>query len=220
MINKDENVVLTRAQVRNCDKVAIEKYGIPGIVLMENAAKNATIEILKILKSDQKVAIVAGSGNNAGDGFAIARHLHDNGIDVEIVILANRNKFKGDALTNLSIIEKMGLIIKWANELKTADLADIAVVVDAMLGTGASGPPREPIRQAIGIINDSDRKTIALDVPSGLDCDTGQASELAIKADLTITFAAMKKGFANLVAAKYTGDIKAVSIGIDTNLLL
>lgn len=236
MKQKDQNFgekpVLSRDQVRACDRIAMERYQINGLVLMENAGGAAARQVLSLLEKrvHPRVAILAGTGNNAGDGFVVARHLNNSDIDLDILILGSRDKYKGDALSNLRIIERMNLPITTVemedvqaryNEIKK-HLEPIDLIVDAMLGTGTSGEPREPIKTAIHVINEYvDSKTIvALDIPSGLDCDSGKPLEIAVRADHTITFAALKKGFLSPDARPYIGEITIASIGIDTRRLL
>ena len=232
MSNKPpDDLVLTRQQVRRCDAVAIERFGINGLVLMENAGSAAARFIIKHLKepAQAQVLIVAGTGNNGGDGFVVARHLANVAVTVSLIVCGSRDRVKGDALANLQIAEKMNLPIIWLDQVDTekvtstiqsiADSPDIEIIVDALLGTGTSGPPRQPIRAAIEAINQSAKPVISLDIPSGLDCDTGRPLELAIRADHTVTFAAIKKGFLVPTARSFTGQITVASIGIRTDWL-
>lgn len=230
-----EQIILSRQQVRQCDVVAMEKFSVSGLVLMENAGRGATDSILEFLDDpiNMKIYILAGIGNNGGDGFVIARHLFNRGISVEVILCGPRDRIQGDALSNLVIIEKMGLAISSIdvdsldNDIKQLNKklleSQVSVIVDAMLGTGAKGSPRDPYCRVIKLINQvhssSGKKVVALDIPSGLDCDSGLVEDIAIEADLTVTFAAMKKGFLVEQAKPYLGDIKVVSIGIDTSLL-
>ena len=232
-------LVLSRQQVRACDTTAIEKYKVPSLLLMENAGSAAARYILNLLDSpaDSGVCIIAGHGNNAGDGFVVARHLANESVNVEILICASRDRVKADALTNLIIIENMNLPIHY---LKTASQSDdeallksvsqtvkklagtqqVNLVVDALLGTGIIGPPKQPIRTVIESLNQINKTIVALDIPSGLDCDTGIPLDLAICAHHTITFAAMKKGFLIPSAQSYIGQVSVVPIGIRTDFLI
>ena len=222
-------LILTREQVRECDRVAMERFAIAGLVLMENAGLGASRYILALLDRDYqdhpgRVFIAAGTGNNAGDGFVVARHLTNAGIVVDVAVFGDRGRIKGDAMSNLIVIEKMAVPICFV-EQPDPDVAKTTVerlagparlVVDALLGTGTAGPPREPIRSAIEAINNARKPVVAIDIPSGLDCDTGRSLTPAICAAHTITFAASKKGFTHSRARRYTGDVTVVSIGIDT----
>jgi NAD(P)H-hydrate epimerase len=219
-------IVLSRQQVRQCDQVAIDRFGVPGVVLMENAGRAAARIILNELNrvAERRVCLLAGTGNNGGDGFVVARHLFNRGVSVDILIFGPREKIQGDALINLAIAEKMSLPISYRQDTATLSTeikaGNFALVIDAMLGTGTAGPPREPIRSAIRILNALDKPVVSLDIPSGLDCDTGQPLETAVYAKKTITFAALKKGFLQPQAHKYTGEVSVASIGIATSLLI
>jgi hydroxyethylthiazole kinase-like uncharacterized protein yjeF len=227
--NGQAGLVLSREQVRRCDRIAIERFEINGLVLMENAGAAAARLILSLPDdiASSGVCVVAGVGNNAGDGFVVARHLSNANVPVEVILCGSRERYKGDAEANLRIIERMGLPIiclepgqpEAAAAVIRSHAAATAIIVDAMLGTGAAGAPREPICSAIEVINDSQKTVVALDIPSGLDCDTGQPIDSAVRADHTVTFAAMKKGFQSPEAGKYTGDITVASIGIKTSFL-
>ncbi len=221
----DEDIVLTRAQVREVDRRAIEEYGIPGIVLMENAGRNAADAIRRRLRGRGRVAIVCGRGNNGGDGFVIARHLANAGIEVELFLACDPERLSGDAATNHEIVRRMSLP---GHPFDTADriesladrLAAAEVIVDAILGTGFSGDVRAPLDHAIDAVNTSHIKTIvAIDVPSGLDCDTGRPSNATIRAGATITFVARKPGFDAPGASDFTGEVHVVDIGAPATLV-
>jgi NAD(P)H-hydrate epimerase len=222
-------IVLSRRQVRDCDRVAIERFGINGLVLMENAGSAAAGYIIGLLERPvaASVCVIAGTGNNAGDGFVVARHLSNADVAVNVLICGSRDRIKGDALSNLCIIENMSLPIEYispscenVSEVVTKRVGCVDVIVDAMLGTGAAGPPREPICSIIEVVNKLQVTVVALDIPSGLDCDSGEPLGPAIKADHTITFVAMKKGFVGGQASRYTGHVTVASIGIRSDLLL
>ena len=220
-------LVLSREQVRACDEAALERLGICGLVLMENAGLRAAEHVLRLLdeKGSSGVCIVAGLGNNGGDGFVVARQLCNAGVRVAVVVCGARERIKGDALANLAIVERMPVAIRCVSEADGAAAAitecskGAAVVVDAMLGTGTSGEAREPMRTAIETINGLGKTVVALDIPSGLDCDTGEPMGATVRADSTVTFAAMKKGFGQPGAAEFTGAVTVASIGIDVGLL-
>jgi len=227
--NQQERLILSRDQVRACDGVAIEKYEINGLVLMENAGAAAARHILDLLQKSggKRVAILAGAGNNAGDGFVVARHLVNEGIEVDVLICVVRERFQGDALSNLMIMEHMEIPIQYADPESAEGIAAAIqkigsksdMLVDALLGTGTVGAPREPFRTAITTINQLDLPVVALDIPSGLDCDSGFPLGIAVRANHTVTFAAIKKGFSNPQAFEYTGVVTLASIGIHTRYL-
>ena len=219
-------VVMTKDQVRAVDSWAINTIGIPGVVLMENAGRSCAELIKEKLKdvAAPKVCIFCGTGNNGGDGYVIARHLLNSGFEVVVVICGNREKVKGDAKINLDILERLGLPIEQLN-LKDGDVpdkveafaADADMIVDGLFGTGLSGQLSDDYQQLIETINACDCPILAVDIPSGLDCDAGQPLGAAIRASYTVTFVAVKKGFASESAAKYTGEIFVASIGVEPN---
>jgi NAD(P)H-hydrate epimerase len=229
-------LTLSRDEVRRIDKLAIEKLGIPGVVLMENAGRSAASVVLRLLHEEMKldpekstVAIFCGGGNNGGDGYVIARQLVNAGINIRIYAAVDRSKLIGDAAVNSIIAERMKLP---ARELLTAQQIDAAipeletcnVFVDALLGTGFNGLVRPELAAVIELCNrlapaGSRRKVVAIDVPSGLDCDTGQPSNAVIRADVTVTFVAVKRGFLNPASRQYTGAMVVASIGAPAELL-
>ncbi len=211
---------LTRDQVREVDRIAIEQYGIPGIVLMENAGIGATA-VIDGVAPNGTIAILCGGGNNGGDGYVIARHLDILGHVVRIIALTAPEDLKGDAKTNALIAQKTGLDIvigKDGNTIRKA-LLTASTIVDGMLGTGSAGPPRGLYAEAVDASNNSDALRVALDIPTGLDCDTGEASELTFLADHTTTFVAKKVGFTNTTAFPVIGRVHVVPIGVPNQLL-
>ncbi len=216
-------LVLTRSQVRSLDQIAVERFLIPSIVLMENAGKGATdclFERIPGMADSPTVAVLAGRGNNGGDGFVVARHLALRGIPVEILLLGRREDFRraGDAGTNFAIVESLGLAIHPVGTPEALEqrLKASRIVIDAMLGTGLAGAVRGLVGQCIDVLNDSGAHRgliYALDIPSGLDCDTGLPLGRAVRATATATFAAMKTGLANGRAHEYSGPVDVVCIG-------
>ncbi|HYV36542.1 MAG TPA: NAD(P)H-hydrate epimerase [Gemmataceae bacterium] len=210
--------MLTRAQVREIDRRAIEEFGVPGVVLMENAGRGAA-EILLSLGVKGPVVICCGKGNNGGDGFVIARHLDNRGIPVQVLLFAKPEDLTGDAAINYRIIERCGMpLLIQPDSLKLqALLASTDWIVDALLGTGLSGVVRGPIESVIRSINASAKPVLAVDIPSGLDCDSGQSLGTTIRATHTVTFVAEKVGFANPMAKEYLGQVHVVDIGAPRN---
>jgi NAD(P)H-hydrate epimerase len=220
---------LARQEVRELDRLAVEEYSAPSVVLMENAGANVA-RLLEAQGITGPVAISCGRGNNGGDGFVIARHLEAAGHQVRVLLAAAPEAYAGDAAINLRIVERSGSSIIC---LATADeeawrreLAGAAWIVDALLGTGAVGPPRGAIAIAITAINDVRAaagdvaaRVLAVDLPSGLDADTGAAAGPCVRADLTATFVAEKAGFANPSAAAFTGTVHVLGIGAPAALL-
>jgi len=214
---------LTRAEVREVDRRAIDEYGMSGLVLMENAGRGC-VDLLRSLGCSGPAAIVCGKGNNAGDGFVIARHLDLLQVAVNVVLLSPPGDLRGEAAANYAILARGGLTIvdlsesfsadRFSNELTGADW-----IIDAILGTGATGQPRPPFDAAIRLMNAATANRLAVDLPSGLDCDTGQPADPTIRADHTCTFVAPKIGFAAPTAARCLGRVHVVDIGVPRRLL-
>lgn len=207
---------LTRQQSRAIDQVASEQFHIPGVILMENAGRG-TAEIL-LDRQPRKVLICCGPGNNGGDGFVIARHLDLHQVPITIALFCPRQRLKGDALINFRIVEAAGLEIldcsggtNW--EPFDQALSEADWVVDALLGTGVTSPPREPVATAIRRISTAPARVLAVDVPSGLDCDTGQPHDPAIVADVTVTFVTTKAAYDRPEAQRMLGELHVVDIG-------
>jgi NAD(P)H-hydrate epimerase len=218
---------LSRSEVREIDRRAIEDFGLPGIVLMENAGRGAA-ERIHAQAANGRVAILCGKGNNAGDGYVIARHLELLGHDVTILTACDPADLRGDAAIACEVARRskipMQLLADAPREAWDAALTESTVLVDALLGTGASGPPRGAIAVAIEVLNAYRARTpsvavCAIDLPSGLDCDSGIAAGACVTADLTITFVAPKRGFTAPTAAAFLGRVEVVGIGAPACLL-
>ncbi len=267
-------ITLTRQQARQIDHLAVTQLGIPSIVLMENAGLNAVAAINRFMAEQpgvhvaqrpwtggsSKALIFCGGGNNAGDGYVIARHLHNQGISIQIIALKPIDQLTPDAAINATICKNMGLDIQPAPSTSDPSsppisqfpaLAEAAIeavpissfssppdlIIDALLGTGFQGNLRPDTLQLIHTINATrdlpdPPKVIAIDLPSGLDCDTGQPpqnvnadqppgkpAQDAIRADLTITFVAPKIGFTNPAAKPYLGQVVTADIGTPPEML-
>ncbi len=214
---------LDRRESRQVDRRAMEEYGMSGLVLMENAGRAAT-DVLCQLGIAGPVVVCCGKGNNAGDGFVIARHLDLRGFSVRVALWAAAEELTGDAAVNFQILRKTDVPIQpvmSADDFSLFDrqLADAGWIVDALLGTGARGEPRPPLDAAIDHINRTTARKLAVDLPSGLDCDTGQPSSHTVRADHTCTFVAAKSGFLASGAERYIGQVHVVDIGIPRKLL-
>jgi NAD(P)H-hydrate epimerase len=208
-------VRLTREQVRNVDRLAGEKYKIPGIVLMENAARGAAEAAIDMCRRGN-VLIVVGGGNNGGDGLAVARHLHNRGLDVTIGLAADPAKYRNEALVNWQIAQAMGLKTIPADQMPTLKPA---LIVDAIFGTGLTEAPRPPFAEIVATIAAFGCPVLAIDIPSGLDCDTGKPTGACVIATRTITFVAEKVGFAADEAKKYLGEVIVGDIGCPPELI-
>ena len=218
--------VVTIAEIKKIDHRAIEEYGIPSMVLMENAGNEATRQIESIMGNlyNKKIAVFAGKGNNGGDGYVVARHLHNHDAKVKVFLIGSKVDVTGDALINLQIITRMGIDVievvndgDW-NKVKIA-LTFTDCLVDALLGTGFTGQLSGNMAQVVESMNKTNKVVIAIDIPSGVDADTGQVSGTAVKANHTITFSLPKQGLLLYPGASYAGDVSVADIGIPRTLL-
>lgn len=211
---------LTRQQVRRIDELATSRYGIPPIVLMENAARSAVDVAVNMLGNDPhgQVAIVCGGGNNGGDGLAIARHLHNHGAAVAIWLACDADKYRHEALANFQIARAMQLDMHPAEPGEMARQTP-ALWVDAIFGTGLTQPSRQPFGAIVAAIHQTQRPILAIDLPSGLDCDTGKPLGACIRANRTVTFVAEKVGFAMPEAREFLGAVTVGDIGCPMELI-
>ena len=209
---------LSRQQVREVDRLASERYGIPGIVLMENASTGAARVALAMLRGNRRALILCGGGNNGGDGLAIARHLHNRGIKVLIATTVDAASYKGDAAINMNIVRQMNLPIQPASPDLICQWQG-GLIIDAIFGTGLSQPPRGDFAAMVNAVAQNGAPVLAIDLPSGLDCDTGEPLGSAIRAKATVTFVAAKKGFANPASRPYTGRVIVSGIGAPRELV-
>jgi hydroxyethylthiazole kinase-like uncharacterized protein yjeF len=210
---------MTREQVRAFDRHAIEVLKIPGVVLMENAGLACARMALSMLAAPGKsrVCVLCGTGNNGGDGYVIARHLWNQDVPVQVFVVGDMARVTGDALVHLTILKHLDVAVQTLPPDHVTDptwLASSDLLIDALLGTGLKGDLRGPYSQLIETINRAGKPVLAVDIPSGLDCDTGIPLGVAIKADQTVSFVALKAGFLNPEAAQYTGQVTVASIGV------
>lgn len=227
---------LIRSQVREVDRIAIEEIGIPGVVLMENAGRSATEVVLEMLEeldengmlNDEvpRVAVLCGSGNNGGDGYVIARQLYNVGIEVAVFATKDASELTGDAKINADIWTNMqmpAMPLQSDEQVKASfdELGSADLIVDSLLGTGFTGDVSGSLVEVIKTCNELHRDGVAVlsvDVPSGLDCDTGEPSNATIEADTTVSFVAKKKGFTKR-AARFTGQVVVGDIGAPIDLI-
>jgi NAD(P)H-hydrate epimerase len=208
------------------DQYTIERLGLPGIVLMENAGAKVVEEILANSSCENpRVVVMAGGGNNGGDGFVIARRLYDLGLEPILCLLAAPDRIKGDAKVHFDVYINRKLPIFYLHEHTLEALRDVInhgnIIIDAILGTGVNGPVRDPFNKVISLINEyTGKKTIiAIDIPSGVSSDTGKVEGCAIKADRTITFVFPKKGFFLQDGPQFVGVWKAVDISVPPSIV-
>lgn len=214
---------ITREEMRELDRRAIEEYHIPSLILMENAGRGAAQIILEKIRQGP-VAILCGRGNNGGDGFVIARHISNYGIPVQVYFTGKLSEIppESDPGINLKILRAMGLtpleiLDVHALKLYQEQMRHAEIVVDALFGTGLQGEIREPVLRIMEELKSWNIPSIAVDIPSGLDANTGAILGTILPAVLTITFGLPKIGF--LHAQQWTGPIVIVDISIPNKLL-
>jgi len=194
-------------EMQELDRRAIEEKGIPSIVLMENAGRKVAEEVIA-----KSAAIFCSTGNNGGDGFVAARHLAEKGIEVKVYIVGKRSSIKNDPKINL---DKLNIGIK---EIDSPVSIDSDIIIDAIFGIGLKGAVREPARSIIVDLNKRNIPILSIDVPSGLDADTGEVLGEAIRATKTVTMQFPKKGFYLNEGPERVGKVVAVDIGIPEDI--
>ena len=209
--------LVTAREMAEIDRRAAAEYGIPGLLLMENAGA-AVARAAARMVPDGPVAVLAGPGNNGGDGFVAARHLANAGRDVTVYCLADRERYRDDAAANLAMLERLGVPVRFRGPTP-GELQAAALVVDALLGTGARGAPRGAVAQAIRSIGSAGRPVLAVDIPSGLDGDTGEAWEPAVRAGRTVTFGLAKRGHFLGEGPERCGELVVADISLPRPLL-
>ena len=211
---------LSCEQARQIDRIAIDQYKIPGILLMENAGRGAA-EVIHQFAPTGLVTILSGKGNNGGDGYVVARHLQLLGHEVHIVSVCAIEQLSGDARINAEIAKHADIPIRFVDDPSENVFAfdTSTVIVDGLLGTGSRPPLRGVYAELVQAANQCQCMRFALDIPTGMDGDTGEASDPTFKADHTLTFVAEKIGFANPSAAALLGQLHVISIGVPRKLL-
>src|SRR3954447_23225671 len=218
--------VLNTAQMREADRRTIDDIGIPSLVLMENAGRQAVAAMESIYGDlgERQVAVLCGRGNNGGDGFVVARTLAQRGVDVSVFLIGRVAEVRGDARTNLEILGRLGLTVveiadSQAWELHFSEVGDCTLIVDAIFGTGLKPPISGFIESVVTDINASGIPVVAIDLPSGLSADSADPIGPSIEAGLTVTLAAPKLPLVLPPAETRAGDIVIADIGIPADVL-
>jgi ADP-dependent NAD(P)H-hydrate dehydratase / NAD(P)H-hydrate epimerase len=215
--------IVTTQQIRNIDRRASKDFGISGPVLMENAAAGVMAEMERFFDGldGMRVGIFCGKGNNGGDGLSLARRLSIRGIVVRVALLASFGALKGEAKANLFTLRKMDVEIAENASLRviTDVVAWSDIVVDAMIGVGLSSPLKGAYAFAAELMNASGKPVVAIDIPTGINADTGEVMDRAVRADLTVTMAALKRGLVLYPGADYAGQVRVADIGIPTEVI-
>jgi NAD(P)H-hydrate epimerase len=208
---------LTAEEMANADREAIEDYGIGVVALMENAGVAAAQLSRKMVGGDvqgKSVCCLVGRGNNGGDGLVAARHLHNWGADVRVILAGERSDLRDVPAKQMAIVDKMGIPLTGAE----TGFGDARLLVDALLGYGSRGSPREPVAGMIRRANESKVPILAVDVPSGLDATTGHPGDPTIVAKATLTFGLPKTGFLNPEARHFVGELYLADISMPSRI--
>ena len=215
---------MTCAEVRERESRAIVGLGLPSLLLMENAGRGLA-ELLLSLGVVGKVVVCCGKGNNGGDGLVMARHLDNREIPVRVLLFAHPEELTPDSALNYRVLTGSGgaVEVHAGQSLDSvrlrSELASAAWVVDALFGTGLRGPLRPPFDEVVNLVNASGAKVLAVDIPSGLDGDTGQPLGPAVRARHTGTLIASKVGFHQPGAQAWTGEVHLIDTGLPRRLL-
>lgn len=218
--------VVTAQEMREIDRKAITEFKIPGIVLMENAGLQVAQAVKEKLPgiNGRTVTVFAGKGNNGGDGLVAARHLFNMGADVKVLLLDSPEKITGDAAVNLEIWKKIGQKVYTVTQKDDFNavrlfLVKTDIVIDAIYGTGFKGTVREYAGRIIEAINACEKPVIAVDIPSGVEADTGSVNGPCIRASLTVTFGLPKVGLLLEPGSGHAGELRVVDISLPGSLL-
>ena len=213
---------LTCDVMRELDRVAIEDLGMPSLLLMENAGRGIA-DLVQESPACQRVLIACGHGNNGGDGLVVARHLDAQGVEVHVLLLAPAERLSVDALANYHWLRPTDVQIHiFDNSTGTPEVlqrSDFDWIIDALLGTGSRGTPRSPLDHLITQLNQMPGSKLAVDLPSGLDGDTGMAAHPTFRADVTATLVAAKPGLIANSADEYVGELRVLGIGLPRQLI-
>lgn len=215
--------VVTAEEMRALDRATIEDVGIPALTLMETAGRAVAAAVMRALQRQGHVAVVCGPGNNGGDGFVVARVLRDHGVDAVAYLAVSRATIKGDAAAHLAILERAGGVIRMiASPSELLELAPAIVAaevcVDAVFGIGPLRPIEGHLAHVVGAINRA-RHRIAVDIPSGLDSDTGRVDGAVVDADRTVTMAAHKIALVGAPGFSHCGAVEVADIGIPAGVI-
>ncbi len=216
---------VTTTAMKQLDRRATGDFKIPTLILMENAGRSVADLAERVIgRRGGNILIVCGTGNNGGDGFAAARHLFNRGHKVQVVLLGSASDIQGDAAVNYLILQKMDILVLRILDSNMLDVlkrktTNSNLIIDAIFGTGLDREETGLAREVISILNQSRRKILSIDIPSGLNGDTGEAMGIAVRANVTGTLGLMKTGMKRKTASPYTGKIEVLDISIPHQLL-
>lgn len=207
-------VVATAQEMAAMDRRTIEEIGIPGLVLMENAGRKVAEVCKELLQQceGKKVVIICGKGNNGGDGYVVARHLQNSGAQTEVYLIGEHKEVRGDAVTNLNILKNLNIDVLPITDWSPA--SDIDLIIDAILGTGVRGPLKEEIVQIVNRMNEVGAPVVSIDLPTGVETDTGAVYGACVQARCTVTMAHLKRGLLFSPGREHAGEVIVADIGI------
>jgi hydroxyethylthiazole kinase-like uncharacterized protein yjeF len=224
-IRRKQMYLVTADEMKEMDRRTIESFGLPGRILMENAGLGATQFFLERFKdvANKRIGVVAGRGNNGGDGFVMARYLAQKGMRVTVYLLSEKQSVQGDAAANLNLLLPLKVPVIEMPDAKAfsahiTEMRHETIWIDAIFGTGLRSDVKGFFREVIDFLNQLSRPVFAVDIPSGLNSDTGRPCGTCIRAHATATFAFAKTGHFLLPGADYTGDLKIIDIGIPSHI--
>ncbi len=215
-------------EMRELDQMAMQQYGIPSLLLMENAGRGVSDWIREKFGQFKpqavSILIFCGKGNNGGDGLVAARHLKNHGFQVQIVLIAFPTTLKEEAAVNFNITSRMHIptiIIEEPMDLRNVPnmINESDIIIDALFGTGLNSPLTDIYHETVKLINESQKKIVAVDVPSGLNSDTGEVLGIAVKANMTATLGLPKKGLYEKAGPEHCGEIRVIDISLPKDIL-
>lgn len=216
-------LVLNSKQVKRLDRRAEEEFGLSTLILMENAGREVARLASELVGPKRNILVVCGMGNNGGDGFVTARHLNNMGFSVTVVLVGTARKLKADPKVNFLIVKRMKIPILELTEEKLnlfgKLLGQSGLIIDAIFGIGLSRPVSGIYFGVISKLNQSQKKILSVDIPSGLDSDSGKVMAIAVKAAVTGTLAVLKPGLIKADGPKFAGRVKVLDISIPRRLL-
>jgi NAD(P)H-hydrate epimerase len=221
-------MALTVEQSRLVDQIAIQQFGMLGLVLMENAGRGAADFITEHFSNQRNVLILCGPGNNGGDGLVIARHLQSRDVQVRVILVGEPARRSSDCASNFDILRKTDVplleltspsLTPFQSEQIQQWMSNATLIADALLGTGSQGNIREPMASLVAAANRANAVRIAIDVPTGFDCNQGRGADGTFCAHHTLTFVATKTAFQSLHASPWLGKVHVLPIGIPKEVI-
>ncbi len=217
-----DTFVLKVAEMRELDRWTSKEFGLPSRLLMENAGRTVYQVALNFIDKGEKTVVIAGKGNNGGDGFVAARYLLNNGYDVEAVLVGDEKDLKGNSLINHNLFASSGGIVHQINDINDESIEILIesadLLIDALFGTGFKGKPEGIYRDIIELANESNARIISVDIPSGIEGDSGQVNGACIVSDATVTMGALKRGLVLYPGKALCGDVYIADIGFPQNV--